>query len=117
MATVGRGLPDPCGGPQPVRLPLAADRKAAADARSGKAASYLVEAVAGVVAAGGIAAMVLTTCVLTSCPGATRSARVQWEQRQAEIGRVMQETRGGAQGAEQGEAPASGGEHDESGSA
>ena len=78
-------------------------------ARSGKAAAAFLEVVGGVVVAGGIAVLALTTCMVVSCPGATRSARIEWEQRQAEIGAAIEEARGvGANGAESQVAPAVG---------
>jgi len=110
------GLPDPCGGPQPVKAPPPGNCKPGADARSGKAAAAFLEVVGGVVVAGGIAVLALTTCMVVSCPGATRSARIEWEQRQVEVGAAIQEARGvGANGADPQVAPATGGEQHESG--
>ncbi len=110
------GLPDPCGGPQPVRARRAGRPGPQAHAHSAQTNWRFLEAVGGVAAVVCIALLAANYYVPIGCPSARRSARIEWEQRQAEIEAAIQEGPGaGAGGAESREAPATGGEQHEKG--
>ena len=71
------GVPDPSGPPRPV-IPQSAPGP------SGAIVGITVLAAAG-------ATFLLLGSLATPCRGATRSSQLQWEQRQAEIDRAIEE--------------------------
>jgi hypothetical protein len=68
--------PEPCGGPQPVRD---------APRKCGPLGAITV---VGLLAGG---AFMVATCPVQRTHGATRSARLKWEQRQAEVQSAIRE--------------------------
>ena len=83
---LAQAMPDPAGPPKPV-------------AKDDDVLRSLSVAGVVLVAAGGLLLPMMAST--GSCQGATRSAKVQWQQRQAEIRRAISEDQGPAPSLEQ----------------
>lgn len=88
------GMPDPSGPPQPVAGGRDAGPNAVAGARAGGALGKMAEVLAVGVVTVGAGVFVMGAWGYRSTRGATRSAHVQWRQRQAEIEEVVAQAEG-----------------------